>query len=207
MLTRIGCTAGVAEYMARSAGMDYLKEIAFLDDSDVDNLDKHVNCPGGTTTTGTGADVVVTHNIGFTLSIRTEASLKLCVFYLEHQMRVTHTPNVSRIDLELVSGSRDQRKWEENFKKTKAEPVINCKEWHMKMDNIREFLASVIGDTGVTMADVIHVDSVVPSGAESPADNYLMVDREIAYHAPYTGTAFRNDKRTVWDCMVNICHV
>jgi hypothetical protein len=45
--------ANVTQYMASIAGMDYLKEIAFLDDSDVDNHVNGVTRPDATTTTGT----------------------------------------------------------------------------------------------------------------------------------------------------------
>jgi hypothetical protein len=66
--------------------MDSLKDLAFLDDGDVENLGKCANRHDGTTTTGTGASSVVYANMGFIVSIRAEANLKLCVFYLNHQM-------------------------------------------------------------------------------------------------------------------------
>jgi hypothetical protein len=66
-------------------------------------------------------------------------------------MRVTHTPNVADIDLELVRGSCDHRKWEDNFKKTAADPVINDKDRTRTLDNIRQFLASIVGDTQAHM--------------------------------------------------------
>jgi hypothetical protein len=51
MLIMLGFTANTAQYTTRSARMVYLQEIAFLDDSDVENLVNHVTRPGGTTTT------------------------------------------------------------------------------------------------------------------------------------------------------------
>jgi hypothetical protein len=84
-------------------------------------------------------------------------------------MRVTRT-TVAPIDLELVPWFRDQRKWEENFKmkweedykKAAVEPVINAKDWPRTIDKIREFLASILGDTGVPLTFLIKVDSTVP---------------------------------------------
>jgi hypothetical protein len=85
------------QYMTRHDGMDYLQEIAFLDDSGVESLIKRVNRPGGTTTVVTGSYAVTNTNMGFTVSIRDEANLKMCVFYPNHQMRVTHTPTISTL--------------------------------------------------------------------------------------------------------------
>jgi hypothetical protein len=128
MLEMLRFMANVVQYMAIHAGMDSLQEIAFLDDGDVDSLIKHVNRPGGTTTVGTGPDEVTTPNIGFTVSIRTDANLKWCVFYLKNQMILTHTHNMADIYLELVFEFRDQKKWEENSTKNAVETMINDKD-------------------------------------------------------------------------------
>jgi hypothetical protein len=206
MLVRLGFTEIATRYMSRYAGMDSLKEVAFLDDGDVETLINCVNRPGGTTTVGTGASAVTIPSLEFSVSIRDEANLKLCVFYLRHCMRVTRTPIVTLIDLDLVRVFRDQSKWEENFKKTAIEPMINDKEWPLNMDNIREFMVSIIGDTGEPLAYVIRVDSTVHPEATDYANAYLMVDQEMTQCALYSETAFRNNKRIVWDYMANICH-
>jgi hypothetical protein len=45
-----------------------------------------------------------------------------------------------------------------------------------------------------------------PPEATDPADAYLTVDQDMTYRAPQKGTAFINDKRTVWDIILsNIC--
>jgi hypothetical protein len=79
--------------------------------------------------------------------------------------------------------------------------VINGKDWPRTLDNIHEFLTSILGDTGAPLAYVIRVDITVSPEANYPLDAYLMVDQEITYRAPYYGTAVGNDDQTVWDCM------
>jgi hypothetical protein len=142
-------------------------------------------------TVGTGMDAVTTANMGFTVSIRDDSNLHLCMFYLRHCTRTPHTPNVALLDLDRVRGFHDQRKWEENFKKTTVEPVINDKDWPRALENIREFLVSILGDTRVPLAYVIQADHIVPLYATDPADTYLTVDQDMTYRAPYSGTIFR----------------
>jgi hypothetical protein len=147
MLVRLGFTESASRYMVRRAGLDSLKEVAYLDDDDAESLIKHGDRPDGSTTVGNGAEAVTTSNMGCTVSIRAEENLKRCVFYLKHCIRVTRTPKVALIDMDLVCGFHDQMKWEESFKKTEVEPVSNDKDWPRTLDNMREFRASIIGDT------------------------------------------------------------
>jgi hypothetical protein len=55
------------------------------------------------------------------------------------------------------------------------------------------------------LAYAISSDSVVPTGVSDSADGYLKVYQAVIHHALHTGTSFRNDKRTMWDIMSNIC--
>jgi hypothetical protein len=85
---------------------------------------------------------------------------------------VTRTPTIALIDLELVRGFHDQRKWEESFKKTVVEPVINGKDWPTMLDNIRQFMVFVLGDTEAPLAYVIHVDSTVHQPRSAHWDSF-----------------------------------
>jgi hypothetical protein len=126
MLDRLGFTDNAAKYMPRHAGMDSLNEVSFLDDGDVDTLIKRVHHPGGTTTVGTGSESVTTPNMGFAVSIRAAANLKICVFYFNYQTRVIHTPTVSLIDLDLIRGFHDQMKWEDSYS---TACTLFCPDW------------------------------------------------------------------------------
>jgi hypothetical protein len=127
------------------------------------------------------------------ITIRADPNLKVYVFCLKHQMKVTHTHNVFRIDLELVHGFRDQSKRETKFNKTAAAPMIDENYWPRMLDNICEFMASILGDTGAHLSYVIHIESAVPHQAEDPVDAYLTVDQEMTYRNMYSGIVFMND--------------
>jgi hypothetical protein len=84
-------------------------EIAYLDGKDdVESIIKRSNLPGGYTTVGTGANTFTTPHDGYTVSIRAESNLKLCVFYLKHQAIVNRVPTVGGITLEMVRSFKDQ---------------------------------------------------------------------------------------------------
>jgi hypothetical protein len=152
MLLMLGFTEDTAKYLTRNAGLHSLDKVAYLDgDDDVENLTKRVSCPFRTTNIGTGSTEVTTPHAGCDVSIRADSNLKLGVFCVKRQERVSRKPTVGIIDLALVRSCRDQQKWEENFKKTMVEPVLNGKDWPQTLDNIHEY-------------------------ATDPADIYLMVD-------------------------------
>jgi hypothetical protein len=43
-----------------------------------------------------------------------------------------------------------------------VEPVINDKDWPWTLENMRDYLASIVGGKGVPLAYVTRNDSVVP---------------------------------------------
>ena len=210
MLTRLGFSDRAAQYMARDGGLDSIDELVYLDDDDVENAVKKCVRPGGTITTGTGSTAVTAPDLGNPVSIRAEANLKLCVFYLRHRLRVGRTTTPAGVTLALVREWRDQMKFEAAFKVTATEPVINDKDWPRTLENIREFLSSVLGKTGVPLAYAIRTDVTPPAEGDDPAAGdagsiYDTPDLEMIARAPHSGTAFRQDKRAIWDYMSNIC--
>jgi hypothetical protein len=63
----------------------------------------------------------------------------------------------------------------------------------------------MFGVKGAPLAYVVRNEVMMPDVADDPEDGYLMVAQEIIHRAPHSGPAFRNDRRTVWDFMSNIC--
>jgi hypothetical protein len=101
----------VVGYLTRDVGVISLEEIAYLGCDDVEILIKRLNRPCGIMTVGSGTDSVnITHD-GYTVSIRADPNLKLRVFYLKHQERMSRGPTAGEIDLALVHSYRDQQKW------------------------------------------------------------------------------------------------
>jgi hypothetical protein len=142
---------------------------------------------------------------GYVVSIRAEFNLTLCVFYLRHQETVNRVPTAGGTTLEMVRSFKDQQRWELDDKKTVVEPVSNEKDWPQTLENIRDYLAIMLGVKGSHLAYVVGADVVVPDAAEDFADGYITVEQEIFYRVPHSGPAFRNDRHTVWDVVSNIC--
>jgi hypothetical protein len=60
------------------------------------------------------------------------------------------------------------------------------------LENIKEYLASHYGGTGVTLDYAIQVEATPTPEADDPADDYEMVDQNKTAHAPYSGRYFLN---------------
>jgi hypothetical protein len=209
---RLGLSTEAANYLTRDADIGTLEEIAYLDGKDdVDSIIKRLSRPGGSTTVGTGSNEVTMHHAGYAVSVtakakaKAKANLKLCVVYLKHQARVNRVPTVKTIALEMVHGFKDQHRWEMDYNTNAFELVINNKYWPQILENIQDYLATLLGVKGSHLDYVVRKDAEVPDAAEDPDDGYMAADQDIIHHAPQSGPAFRNDRGTVWDVMSNIC--
>jgi hypothetical protein len=195
-----------AVYTKSYCAYDSLEEVAYLDgEDDVKTMIKRVTCPGGTVTVGTGSTGFTPPNNVIPFFIRAEANMNLCVYYLKHMEQVQWITVVNSINLTLVHDYRNRHMYEESFKKTAGEPVINGKDWSRTLENIKVYLASQYGGTGAALDYVIRVKATSNTEADDPADAYEMVDQEMNAHAPHSGRHFVNDKRKVWDIMSRIC--
>jgi hypothetical protein len=172
---------------------------------DVETIVKRLDRPCRSATVETDTSTVNTHHARYSISIRSDSNLKLCVFYLKHQAGVTRVLTAGGITLEMVRGFKDQQRGGMDYKKTTVEPVINDKECPRALENIRDYLATILVGNGSHLAYVVITDVVVPDAAEYPADSYLTVDQEIIHHDPHSGPAIINDNCTVWDVMFIIC--
>jgi hypothetical protein len=72
------------------------------------------------------------------------------------------------------------------------------------LENIKEYLASQYGWTGATLDYVIWAEAMAKPAADDPADDYEMVDQEMAARILHYGRDFLNNKRKVWYIMSNI---
>jgi hypothetical protein len=148
-----------------------LEEVVFLNDKDIDSLVKQLRRPGGVIAGPTivggdaqGAPVPLVANTGHSVSIRAETNLKLAVFYLLHQARISRIVLPASIALTVVRRLRSTKEYEENFKVTGEQPVINEKDWPRTMQAIRELFGSVLGETGVPLAYVVRENVEIPPG-------------------------------------------
>jgi hypothetical protein len=144
MFKRLGFIPGsVASLEGNDHGINTLEEIVFLNDKDIDSLVKQLRRPGGMISGPTivggaaqGNPGPLVANTGHSVSIRAETNLKLAVFCLRHQSRISRIVSSASIA------------YEENFKVTAEQPIINEKDWPSTMEAIREFFGSVLGGNG-----------------------------------------------------------
>jgi hypothetical protein len=113
-------------------------------------------------------------NPGHSVSIRAETNLKLAVFYLRHQARISRIVAPASVALTDVRSLRSTKEYEENCKVTAEQPVINKKDWSRKMEAIREFFGSVLRENGVPLAYVVHENVEIPPGTDL-SEGYITV--------------------------------
>jgi hypothetical protein len=66
------------------------------------------------------------------------------------------------VALTVVRRLRSTKEYEENFKVTAEQPIINEKDWPRKMEAICELFGSVLGETGVDLAYVVRENIEIP---------------------------------------------
>jgi hypothetical protein len=156
MCERLGFTPGAASSLeGNDHGINTLEEVVFLNDKDIDSLVKQLRLPGGVISgpkiVGGAVQVApgpLVANPGYSLSIRAETNLKLAVFYLRHQARISRIVLPASIALTVVRCLRSTKEYEENFKVNAEQPIIDEKDWPRKMETISELFGSVLGKLG-----------------------------------------------------------
>jgi hypothetical protein len=160
----------------------------------------------GPTIVGGDAQVIpgpLVANPGHSVSIRDETNLKLEVFYLRHQARISRIVAPASVALTVVRRLRSTKEYEENFKVTAEQPIINEKDWLRTMEEIREFCGSILGETGVPLAYAVRDNVEIPPGTD-PSEGYITVAEDIVARAPHRNQAYANESMEAWSYMANI---
>jgi hypothetical protein len=208
---RLCFTPGAAASLeGNDHGIDTLEEVVFLNDKDIDSLVKQLRRPGGVIAgpaiiggAAQGNPGPLVANPGHSVFIRAETNLKLAVFYLRHQTRISRIVAPASVALTVVRSLRSTKEYEENFKVTAEQPVINENDWPRTMEAIRELFGSVLGETGVPVDYVVRENVEIPSGTDL-SEGYIAVADEMIARAPHGNQAYANDSMEVWSYMVNI---
>jgi hypothetical protein len=188
-----------------------LEEVVFLNDKDIDSLVKQLQRPGGGVIAGPAIVIgaaqvapgpLVAYHV-HSVSIRAETNLKLAVFYLRHQARISRIVAPARVALTVVRRLGSTKEYEENFKVAAEQPVIHEKDWPRTMEAIRDFFGSVLGETGVPLAYVVRENVEIPPGTY-PSEGYITVAEEMIARAPHGNQAYENDSMEVWIYMASI---
>jgi hypothetical protein len=205
MFERLGFTPVASASMeGNDHGINALEEVVFLNDKDIDSLVKQLRRPGGMIAGHTlvggaaqGNPGPLAANPGHSVSVRAETNLKLALFYLCHQARISRFVAPASVALTVVRSLCSTKEYEENFKVTADQPLINEKYWPGTMEEIRELFVSVLGETGVPLAYVVRENVEIPPGTD-PSEGYITVAEEMIARVPHGNQAYANDSMEVW---------
>ena len=177
MLERIGFTNEAATEIVGDQGINSIDELRTLDDKMAENLCKVLRRPGGATAGG-NADP------GLKVSARAEFNLKLAIYFIKHQDRVSRVVRPGDIDLAGIRRLVKQRDTEEGHTDPDIPPKISIKDWPATMEAVEEYLRQFRGQNGVPLNYVVRKDLKPIRAADDPAINYDTLDEEMIARAP-----------------------
>jgi hypothetical protein len=225
MFAALGLPTDGSEYIVNEGGIINLEEMGFLENKDVDQLIQSVTRPGGmqAITTDAVPDIGTAGQSGHRAAVsqviecvlnrgipvpqRTAMNIKLLVFWLKDQRRISQIPVIGKVNVVLVRQWHDQSVFEDDYEVTMAQPVIDEKNCPTTMEEISEFLAANRGEQGNPLSYVILPNAAVPTEADDPSAGYETVDIEMIARGPHSASAYQLDNRKVWEIMKNICGI
>jgi hypothetical protein len=87
-------------------------------------------------------------NCGIPVSQRSVMNIKLLVFWLKIQRRISRIPVIGEVSVALVRQWRDESVFKYDFEVTMNQPFIDEKDWPKTIEKISEFLAAPHGEQG-----------------------------------------------------------
>ena len=139
MLERIGFTQEAATEITGDQGINSVDELRILDDEQSENLCKVLRRPGGES----GGNP----NRGVQVSAKAEEALKLAIYYVKHQDRVSRAVDVGQMTLVSIRKLVKQRDTEKNHSDPDIPPKIDAKDWPKTMEGLRNTSVNLLGLT------------------------------------------------------------
>ena len=171
-LQGIGCSAAVVTAIVNQQGFQNLDDFVDMDDGDVEALCKVIQRPGG---------ALAPQNVTF----RAKTNLKLATFYLRHLKRTSRPLRWQSITVASIRTLRTLKEDEEAYTNPTDKPTINNKDWSKMLEDIEEYLATVLGETKIPLSYVVRTDpEVIPHAADGP-NNYDTPQEEMVARAPH----------------------
>ena len=176
LLERIKFTQAAAKYVIAD-GFDEQAEFEILTDDQVHNMISNCRKPGG------GSD-------GTIVSTAAENYLKLFVWGLKHQLRISRTVQLSLINTGWCRGMLVQKTLEDNWTTTidtlkeSDYPKCNVNNWPRTFEGIVALLDRVCGRSGRLLSYCVHDDIIPRDEDDDAASNYTSPDRAVIARAP-----------------------
>ena len=176
LLHRLKFTQAAAKYIIAD-GFDEQEEFEILTDDQVHNLISNCRKPGG------GED-------GTIVSTGAENYLKLFVWGLKHQLRISRTVDLDGIDTDWCRSMLHQKTLEDNWTTTidtltdSDYPKCDANNWPRTFEAIQALLDRVRGRSGRLLSYVIRPQILPKEEYDDDTANYTSFDKEVIARAP-----------------------
>jgi hypothetical protein len=170
-------TATVAEAIVDEQGYEDLDKLCRLDDKGANNLCRILR----KSQTGAAGVVVAGHMI----SNLAQERLKLAIFALKHQKRVSREIDLSTMTKVSILKLDQQRQMEKTFtNKINNYAQATFKDLAKTFEVVSEQLEHGRGITGICLAYVVRADLIPQHEVEDPPENYPSLDAKMIARAP-----------------------
>ena len=192
--TRYGFSEAAAAAIVNEQGIGTLEEIRFLKYTEIESLCKVVRRPGGAIA-GAGVGQVVA-NPGIPVSLRAEKSLKLAVYWIRQQEKVTRDVTPADIVMDVFRSICEVRDTNRAYVAPTVFPVINDKDWPKTIETLAELLDSFFGETKIPLRYVVRKTVALTEGDDlRPA--YPTIAAEMIRRETHDSTVYHSDNRKV----------
>ena len=180
---RLGFTQQVAATIVDDQGINSMEELAYLDDTSVEQLCKVIRRPGGTVN---APDGTVVPNPGMPISLRAENNLKLAAYMARHRLhRISRSIVAADITLENVRKMIPLQDHELFHENPEPDMKIDDKDWPTTFANLDEILINTLGEEEIPLFYVVRQNQVVTPEAGDPETNYRSASAEMIGRAPH----------------------
>ena len=182
MLERMGFTNAAAQVMvnADGQGLASMDDFLTMEDDTIESICRVIRKPGG----GDAGQVV---------SAKAEANLKMMVYYIKHQDRISRTIAFADVLLNKVRKMKRQAELEKKHKDPEERPEIDPKNWPKTLESVIEWFAGHRGVDDHPLSYVIREDLNVPTANRDPTvgqanSKYTMHNQELIARAKILDT-------------------
>ena len=133
LFTCMGCMNQAPNAIFDDQGINWLHELHYLTDTDVETLCKNVKCPGGVAA-GNGGGA----NLGHMISHRVEMNIKLATYWLRYSEKISRLRIGADVTVLVVRSIRALQDAEGTYDDPST-PTIDDQNWPRTFDAIDEY--------------------------------------------------------------------
>jgi hypothetical protein len=186
-------------------GYDSFGTIRSLEDAEIESICSTLRKPGGIVPNPANAGTFMP-DPGTNVSPMAERNLNLLAFWLKHLVRVSRTPEIEKINVEMLSEWIEQKKFEATWTiPTDNKPKIDTKDWHRTLENIRNYLTLCPGETKIPLAYIVRDRPEVEDELIDPTEDHQTIQQEMISRAPHGTPVYKIDNAKVHGILRSLC--